>query len=348
MYRLEYLANFARNKEACAIITNQEFGITNPFSLEDSKHTKTLQKRIGEIFGREYVQFFGCTKEDFIALFLKLGATKSALSVGFSQAAYQSFNFFENLQKLIMPTPQSLCTHNAQYYFIPYIDEDILRINPILEYAKALDSMGREYVLFVEISALLQVGAWESITSLSHPNIAFVVNAERIGLMPRSGCIIHSIPHLTQHIDSLLPNGFLESLLYVCQQLQNDTHLWQYCTQNYNALLLQNLQNLLGDRIGVFTPLQECFGNCLALRISGIKARVLAQSLLLEDVAIINGMDCLLGNFKPSFVLRELGYEDAHCRELISISFMNLSPSDLTLIAQKIAKVCEITQALEI
>lgn len=348
MYRLEYLANFARNKQACAIVANKEFAITNPFSLEDSKHTKDMQKRIGEMFGREWVQFFGCGWEDFSALLLKLGATQSALSVGFSQAAYQSFGLFENLHKIIIPTPESVCAHNARYYFIPYVNEDILSLNPILDIAHALDSTQREYVLFVEISALLQVGAWEIIARLSHPKIAFVISGEHIGLMPRSGFIAHSLPALVPHLDSPLPNGFMQSLLYVCEQLRGDTHLWAYCAHRYNALLFNSLRALLGERVGVFTPLEECFGNCLALRIFGAKARVLAQSLLLENVVVINGADCLLGNFKPSFVLKELGYTEAQCRELVSISFMDIAPSELDLIAHKIARVCEITQALEI
>lgn len=348
MYKLEYLANFARNKEACKIVANEEFTITNPFSLEDSKNTKAMQKCIGEMFGRKWVQFFGCAKEDFSTLLLKIGAAQSALSVGFSQAAYQSFGLFRELHKIVIPTPESVCSHNVRYYFIPYVNEDILSLNPILDIAHTLDSMQRDYVLFVEVSSLLQVGAWEILTTLSHPKIALVVNGERIGLMPRSGFIAHSIPDLVPHFDTPLPSGFMASLLYVCEQFRHNTHLWEYCTHNYNTLLFGHLQELLGERVGVFTPLEKCFGNCLALRVFGAKARVLAQSLLLENVSVINGADCLLGNFRPSFVLNELGFKEAHCRELLSISFMDLSPSTLTLIAQKIAKVCAITQALEI
>ncbi|WP_394960094.1 hypothetical protein [uncultured Helicobacter sp.] len=348
MYHLDYLPNPPRNKEACAIVANKAYAIPNPFSMEDSKHTKDMQKRIGEIFGHEWVQFWGCGWEAFSALLLRLGAAQSALSVGFSQAAYQSFGLFGDLQKLIVPTPESVRTLDARYYFVPYVNEDVLNLNPILEIVIALDSTGREYVLFVEISALLQVGAWELIATLSHPRIALVASGERIGLMPGSGFVAHSLDSLAPYLDTPIPSGFMPSLLYVCEQLRQDKYLWEYCASGHNALLFRYLQDLLGERVGVFAPLETCLGNCLALRVFGAKARVLAQSLLLEDVVVINGMDCLLGNFRPSFVLGELGFTEAHCRELLSISFMDLNPQDLMIIAQKIAKVCTITQALEI
>ena len=348
MYKLDYLANFARNKEAWQILANEPYAIPNPFSLEDSKRTKALQRRMGEMFGREWVQFFGCTQEDFSALLLRLGVEQCAMSVGFSQAAYQSFGLFDNLQKLIAPTTESVCALDTRYYFIPYVNEDTLSLNPILDIARALDSTGREWVLFVEVSALVQVGAWELLASLCHPQIAFVVSGERIGLTPRSGFVAHSLGSLVSYLDAPLASGFMAALHCACEGLRASAHLWEYCTRGYNALLFRYLTELLGERVGLFTPLDACLGNCLALRVFGAKARVLAQSLLLEDVAVINGADCLLGNFKPSFVLGELGFEEPHCRELLSISFMNLSPEELALIAQKIAKVCAITQVLEI
>lgn len=97
----------------------------------------------------------------------------------------------------------------------------------------------------------------------------------------------------------------------------------------------ESLKAKLQDNIGLFAPLHLSAPNTLALRLKHIKAREIIQALQIEGIYAINGLDCLYGNAKPSFVLQSMGYEEAQCRELISISYVDLK--DIESIATSIA-----------
>ena len=78
----------------------------------------------------------------------------------------------------------------------------------------------------------------------------------------------------------------------------------------------------------------ETSSNTLPLGLKGIKARNLIQSLIFDDISLINGQECLFGFAKPSFVLQLMGYSENQSRELLSLSFKE--KVDINRLAQKI------------
>lgn len=349
MIHLDYFANYPINKQACEILSATKLPNTNPFSLADSKHNKAQLELLKTFFEVEFVQFFGCSKEDFITLFLQLGSKEVYLMPSFSQQAYKSLEFITEINKLRIDSLADFTPKNSDktcYVFAPYVNEDILTYNDFSDFMKKLDSLN--VVLFVEISRLLQNADIQSLQKLRHKRVVFVLNAESIGLPRRYGIVAHSIPKLTQIFDSLNPNGFFEALNFTLQKIANDSILRNYLSTLPNVAFYKALQAQLGQNVSLFAPLSSCPPNAVALRLFGAKARILAQNLLIENLSVINGQECLLGNFKPSFVLNEMGYKENECRELLSISFAHLSQDTLNECANKIARAYTSLKALEI
>ena len=134
MIHLDYFANYPINKQAYEILSATKLPNTNPFSLADSKHIKAQLELLKAFFGVEFVQFFGCTKEDFITLFLQLGSTEVFLMPSFSQQAYKSFETLKSINKLPALadfTPKQ--SKKTSYIFVPYVNEDILTYNDLSE-----------------------------------------------------------------------------------------------------------------------------------------------------------------------------------------------------------------------
>lgn len=352
MTRLDYFANYPLHRQAYDILNAAKLPNTNPFSLADSKHTKAQLEILQAFFGVEFVQFFGCTTEDFVTLFLKLRNNEIFLMPSFSQQAYKSFELITDIHKINANNLAHFTRKNTQkpcYIFLPYINEDILSYNDFCGIAQRLDSLNA--VLLVEISRLLQnadLHSLQTLQKLHHKRIALVLNAENVGLPRRYGIIAHSLPELAQSLDSLVPNGFFEALNLCLQGIAKDNALRDYLATFPNAPFYETLQNELAQSVSLFAPISSCPPNALALRLFGAKARVLAQNLLIENVSVINGQECLLGNFKPSFVLGEMGYGENECRELLSISFVHLDKGTLQECARKIARAYNSFKALGI
>ncbi|MCI7485710.1 MAG: hypothetical protein MSA68_07220 [Helicobacter sp.] len=357
MYRLDYFANFPINKKA-QMLLSQDFPNANPFSLQDSQNQKNAKQQITKLLHCEKVEFFNCTQEGFLALFLYLGCENIAILPSFCHQAYKGYQAAMSICQSYSDTKpillefaeiaslQALHAKDRKILFIPAINEDILSYNDLNVALSFLESC-KDSLLFIEISSLLQNGDFESVKKLRHDRVLFVLDFARLGLSKGHGLIAHSYESF--HLQTPTPNAFFDASLLCLQNLADNKTLKEYCAHRQNAFLFQTLQESLKDfKPDVFVPLDSCPNNALALRLFGIKAGVLAQSLLIEKICVINGQDCMLGNFMPSYVLESMGYEESQRRELLSISFRNLSHNQLHAIAQKIAYVYKTLRKLDI
>lgn len=357
MYRLDYFANFPINKKA-QMLLSQDFPNANPFSLQDSQSQKNAKQQIAKLLHSEKVEFFHCTQEGFLALFFNLGCENIAILPSFSHQAYKAYQATASIcqsHSAIEPillefaeiaSSQALHAKARKILFIPAINEDILSYNNLDAALSFLESC-EDSLLFVEISSLLQNADFKSVEKLRHERVLFVLDFGRLGLSKGHGLIAHSYEGFS--LQTPTPNAFFDASLLCLQDLADNKTLKEYCAHRQNAFLFQTLQESLKDfKPDVFVPLDSCPNNALALRLFGIKAGVLAQSLLIEKIFVVNGQDCMLGNFMPSYVLESMGYEESQRRELLSISFRNLSHNQLHAIAQKIAYVYKTLRKLDI
>lgn len=357
MYHLNYFANFPQNARAMEILSAQRFPNANPFNSESSAQKSHFLKLLSTLFEKENIAFFPCTQESYFWLFTHLGFANCALMPSFSHSAFKAFKLAKNLSKIPIAHYEEFLQNTTQkFLFLPAINEDLLSYNNLRALREFVDS-NKESFLFVEISTLLQNGDFSALKSLKNPRITYIVDLQKLGFMRGCGFIAHSIDSsflesigeslesFNAGLDFIAPNGIFACAWECVRAVKENEALQNYCAQKHNAFFFErlkthadSLEQGLSSQIELFAPLESTPPNALALRLRGIKARALAQSLLIQKVEVINGQDCMLGNFSPSFVLKEMGYKDEECRELLSISFVFLDSASLDEVAKRIAQ----------
>ena len=207
--------------------------------------------------------------------------------------------------------------NGANCVILPYLNEDILTSN------LHLDSKLKDVFCIWDISYALAL-------KMELPQNAdiFLANGENLGLMRGYGILA------CKESDFYGDFGiFLE-------------------IENLYAIFLEAIktQKVLKDDVAkeFFLALKEILGedcsfafksvkNTLPLRLKGSIARKLIQAVFFDEIKIINGIECLLGFAKPSFVLQLMGYTKREAREFLSISFLQ-NTADLKKITNKIAR----------
>lgn len=355
MYHLNYFANFPQNVRAMEILSAQRFPNANPFDSESSAQKSHFLKLLSTLFEKENIAFFPCTQEAYFWLFTHLGFSNCALMPSFCHSAFQASKL-ANLSKIpIVRYEEFLQNTTQKFLFLPVINEDILTYNNLCALREFADSK-KESFLFVEISTLLQNGDFNTLEILKSPHIAYIVDLQKLGFMRGCGFIAHSmdsnflkstkesLESFSTGLNFIAPNGIFACAWECVSAVKENEALQNYCTQKHNVFFFErlkthtdSLEQGLSSQIELFVPLESTPPNALALRLRGIKARALAQSLLIQKVEVINGQDCMLGNFSPSFILKEMSYKDEECRELLSISFVFLDSASLDEVAKRIA-----------
>ncbi|EEO26520.1 hypothetical protein [Helicobacter winghamensis] len=286
------------NKELCALLNTQ---IARPFSF---------------------------SVESFYFLLHSLSKHyKIALALSSHNLLYQAYLLLEEsniipllpdstLGYITQATLQNALDNGADCFIIPHINEDILTQNP-LEY------LPENVLKIVDISYTIPL-------NLPLPKAdLLLVNGENLGIMRPFGIIasnnssFYGLPSVYLEIQNLYA-VFKEAILSK-----------QANTQDLSQSFFHCLQASLKEQCYCFYQSPK---NTLCLGLKGIKARNLIQSLMFDGIHIINGQECLFGFSQPSFVLRLMGYKEAQARELISLSFLEISPSLIPQIAQKIAQ----------
>lgn len=348
MYHLNYFANFALNARAMEILSAQRFPNANPFDSESNAQKSHFLKLLSTLFEKEQCSFFSCTQEAYFWLFTHLGFENCALMPSFSHSAFQAFKVAKKLTQIPISHYEEFLQNITQnFLFLPAINEDILTYNNLRALREFVDSKKESFV-FVEISTLLQNGDFSALKILESPRIAYIVDLQKLGFMRGCGFIAHSLESVKSFSASLnfiAPNGIFAFAWECVREVKENQALQNYCTQKHNAFFFErlkthadSLEQGFSRQVELFAPLESTPPNALALRLRGIKARALAQSLLIQKVELINGQDCMLGNFSPSFVLKEMGYKDEECRELLSISFAFLDSLSLDEVAKRVAQ----------
>lgn len=260
-----------------------------------------------------------------------------ALALSSHNLLYQAYLLMENTANIIPLLPsyetgkitqesiELAYKQGADCFIIPAINEDILTEN-------ILDSLPSDALKIIDISYPLALNL--PLENLLRIYDIALINGENLGIMRPFGVLASKKDNFFG-----LPSIYLEiQNLYIT--FTQALHLRKEMAQNsYLRNLAQEffyiLEATLKDSCYCFykTP-----PNTLALGLKGIKARNLIQSLLFDKIALINGQECLFGFTQPSFVLRLMGYSEMQSRELISLSFLEITPSLIPQFAKKIAE----------
>ncbi|WP_300761225.1 nitrogen fixation protein NifS [Helicobacter sp. UBA3407] len=212
-------------------------------------------------------------------------------------------------------------------FILPLINEDILTLNPI-------ESLPQNVLKVVDISYAVALNL-----PLPKADI-MLLNGENLGIMRPFGVLA------ANQLDGI-SNIYLEiQHLYDVfrQAIALKTSCAKSAASRFSSNLAHDFFNALKANLKKMGLRESCYcfyptpPNTLPLGLKGIKARNLIQSLLFDGLNVINGQECLFGFARPSFVLREMGYTQEQSRELLSLSFLDISPSLIPQIAQKIAK----------
>lgn len=215
----------------------------------------------------------------------------------------------------------------ADCFIVPVLNEDILTLNPI-------ESLPQNVLKVVDISYAVALNL-----SLPKADI-MLLNGENLGIMRPFGILASSEFYGISNIYLEIPH------LY--ETFRQAIMLKRLNAKSVESEIPSDLARIFFDSLRIHLEKMGMRGSCylfyqtppntLALGLKGIKARNLIQSLLFDDIGVINGQECLFGFARPSFVLREMGYSEAQSRELLSLSFLDISPNLIPEIAQKVAK----------
>ncbi|MDE5603521.1 MAG: nitrogen fixation protein NifS [Helicobacter sp.] len=300
----------------------------NYFALTPNAPQKIQQDKelLNTIFQTQALKPFSFNLESFYFLLDKLSKQfKVALILSSHKMLYEASLHFQkdtfiplipNFEDGKIPIEKAIA-EGADCFIIPYLNEDILTSNA------HLDKILKPYFSVWDISYALAL----RLPLPKYANI-YLANGENLGLIRPLGIMA------SKEMDFYgLGGNYLEiENLYAIFLQAIKTQ--KISNKDYSLPFFENLQNLLGEDSYIFYP-SQC--NTLALGLRGIQARPLIQSLIFDNIRLINGQDCLFGFLRPSFVLQLMGYTQERARELLSISFIDFQ-GDIQKLAQKLAQ----------
>lgn len=332
--RLDFLANFPQNHKANTLLHSQN--VPNPNTLDSAYLSQLSQdsKNLASLFSKTHAHSFNYTSSDFFTLFsiLQTHHFHIILSVSLHQQSLYAARLCQNIT-LISPNQQGIIqsipplpNKKNLAFFLPFVNQDILTQNPIESLLEVILHTYPNAFIFLDISLLASVldsTQLKRLSTLSHPQILFLCNAESIGLSRPSGFILSDLNKLENNhiLDDFFQLQLLRPNLFKAAYIALQDILQSLKIKDSKNEFYTKLKNLLGENLSLFAPLESTLPNALPLRFSHIKARLLIQALSVEGIFAINGQDCLFGNAKPSFVLASQRYDEPSTRELLSISY---------------------------
>lgn len=323
-----------QNPELNSALNTQLFSVCHPnYQAITPTHLQQIRQDNAELcslLNAKIARPFSFSLESFYFLLHTLSKHyKIALALSSHNLLYQAYLLLEESNIIpLLPDPtlgyitqtqiQNAQNEGANCFILPHINEDILTQN-------ALEFLPDNALKIIDISYTIAL-------NLPLPNAnLFLLNGENLGLMRPFGILtsnnasFYGIPHIYLEIQNLYAT-FKEAILNKHAKAN---------TQDLSQSFFHCLQASLKEQCYCFYQSPK---NTLCLGLKSIKARNLIQSLMFDGIHIINGQECLFGFSQPSFVLRLMGYQEAQARELISLSFLEISPSLIPQIAQKIAQ----------
>lgn len=364
---LDFLANFPLNQEANTLLSSVPYANIDTFNQAIMKELKQDSHAFAQHFNKDKTQGFDYTSGTFLMFFETLRALDFPVALA-SSLHQQSFYagcaldshiswIHPSKEKGLLPalgdhSVESALNNGAKAFFLPLINQDLLTLNPIANLTSQILAHTPDALIVLDISLFTSLTHLYDLNSLpQHPQILFLCNGESLGLMRPSGFLLSS-ENLPPYHEALLqqfsltqltrPNLFKAGLCALQTLLaQNPAD-----SEDTKAILFDTLKAKLGENLSLFAPLELTAPNALPLRFRHIKVRPLIQSLSIEQIAIINGQDCLFGNAKPSFVLQAMGYEELSARELVSLSYHSLE--DIESIANSLARAYTHLQQIQL
>lgn len=205
-------------------------------------------------------------------------------------------------------------SNGVKCFFVPYLNEDILTSNLYL------DEMLHSCFSVWDISYALAL-------NLPLPKNAnfMLINGENLGILRGYGILcskksdFFGLSALSMYLE-------IENLYEVFIKAIS---LKQECSGiDYACRFFEHIKEILHDDVYRFYNTPK---NTLPLGLVSSRARNLIQSLLFDDISLINGVDCLYGFSSPSFVLQLMGFSEDRARELLCLSFNNQNIDDTTI-----------------
>lgn len=341
--RLDRLQNPPINRDLNAHLLERETQNLSPISQAAFLKNQKDLEALSQFFGGESGGNFGFSSADFTELFVRLKDFHIGFALSNHQQAYEAYKLCKNFCKIspILPDKTEgiiLDLPHCDVYIIPYINQDLLTSNPISKLKSQILELNPQALLIIDISYALR-DAIPLDFQLDEQSI-FLCDGESLGFLRGYGLFLSPLK-----LCSLFPrvryiDGFYEKFLQELQKSQAK----QVKQVDEKVMFFEELKKILKDDLSLFAPIKHCAANTLPLRLKGIKARNLLQSLYLEKIFAINGQECLFGFSSPSFVLQEMGYTQSQARELLSLSFDHFEPN----VAQKLAKHYQDLKNLEI
>ncbi len=282
----------------------------NPLAITPNAIQKIKQenKELSGFLDCKITRPFSFSLESFYFLLSKLTQKhKVALALSSHYMLYSAFLSLPSRDLILPLIPEKTSGQidiekalkwGADCFIIPYLNEDILTSN------LHLDEVLEGVFSIWDIGYALALG-------LPLPKNAdlLLANGENLGLMRPFGIMAGAEVldfGLYLEIENLY-GVFLEAI-----KIQKTPQ------ENQAKLFFEALKKELQEDCYCFF---ETPANTLPLGLKEIKARNLIQSLIFDEISLINGQECLFGFFKPSFVLQLMGYSEKQCRELLSLSF---------------------------
>lgn len=270
-------------------------------------------------FGGESGGNFGFLSGDFAELFLRLGEMRIGFALSNHQQAYQAYKLCSKFCDITPILPDStqgiiLDVPLCDVYILPYVNQDLLTRNPIATLKEQILSYNPDALIIIDVSYMLAMG--ETLDVKIDDHTIFLCDGESLGFLRGYGVFLSFASNIAFFPPTRYVDGFYRVFLQEIERLQSAP-----CKEDVKEAFFYALQSILLDNVSLFAPLSSSLPNTLPLRLKGIKARSLLQSLYLDCVFAINGQECLFGFRSPSFVLQEMGYSQQDARELLSLSF---------------------------
>ncbi|PAF54143.1 hypothetical protein BKH42_02720 [Helicobacter sp. 13S00482-2] len=330
--RLDFLQNYPLNTKANQILLDCTYPNLSPMIPQENTHLKEKSEELAKIFGGDYAYPFGFGFSDWFALLSQISKSyQIAYAISNHQQANEAIKHLQNKTckltinfqsgVLEMTSIKEALTQKCNCFIIPFVNQDLLTINNIIEIQKLLKNELKDFILIVDISYAQSCKI--PIPNIIDENTIFLLNSESVGVLRGNGVIITKDFFASNLLCPTLGNIRVFDAL--SHAIKTPPIVPGKDTKN---IFYKKLKSILKENLSLFAPLQNTLPNTLPLRFRSIKARLLLQALLIEGVYAINGQECLFGFFKPSFVLQQMGYDETQSRELVSVSYSEIQDLD--------------------
>ncbi|MCE3039067.1 PLP-dependent aminotransferase family protein [Helicobacter anatolicus] len=324
--RLEFLHNYPINHEANSLLMQEDFPNRSIFIQK-----KDYKEELAQKFGAKFAFPIGFDVFGLLGFFCFLGK-KIAYGIGNHQQIFlaaknkngKKIALKKDTGEIDFESLEEAIREGCEVFVLPSINQDIFSRNDCKKVLLFLQEKCKDFILVIDVTLSVSLGEFDRVDD---DRVFYLLQGENLGLLRNFGMVFTQrdieIPFVLQN------ERIYEAFLLA---LEKRIKIKPWSKKEFFAICRENL----GDKVGLFTPLENSATNTLALRFDKIKARVLLQDLFIQNIYGANGQECLFGLFRPSFVLQEMGYLQDESRELLA-----LSAAEILDIREVANRICE-------